>query len=167
MAQQRPIPLQWVTVGHGRLALWGRPSSKSLPFLKEQGCSRVVTLLSAFEGGEAVGKAVLMAQLAWTWIPLAGAKPPEGDAKTQLLEDIDILAARLDQGESLFIHCSAGIHRTGMVTYALLQRCGLTATDAVERLNHLRPFTAHGMHAEHFTWSDERDLDAVQAFKKN
>ena len=30
MAQQRPIPLQWVTVGHGRLAIWGRPSSVSV-----------------------------------------------------------------------------------------------------------------------------------------
>lgn len=150
----QPIPLSWERVGTGRLTLWGRPRITSLPFLKEEGCDRVVTLLSEKEGGEEVGREVLKAQLAWTWMPLAGATPPTGQAKEQLLERIDELSGYLEQGESLLIHCSAGIHRTGMIAYALLRRRGLPAAEARETLTRIRLHTAEGMHAEHYAWGD-------------
>ncbi|HEY7124290.1 MAG TPA: tyrosine-protein phosphatase [Ktedonobacterales bacterium] len=158
MPKPQPIPLNWEKVGTGRLALWGRPGVKSLPFLKEGGCDRVVTLLSEKEGGEEVGRAVLNAQLAWTWMPLAGATPPTDQAREQLLERIDELSGYLDQGESLLIHCSAGIHRTGMIAYALLRRRGLSASEARETLTRIRQHTAEGMHAAHYAWGDAAAL---------
>ncbi len=154
----QPIPLNWEKIGNGRLALWGRPRLKSLLFLKEEGCDRVVTLLSEKEGGEEVGRAARNVQLAWTWIPLAGATPPTGQAKEDLLERVDELSGYLDQGEALLIHCSAGIHRTGMITYALLRRRGLSASEARETLARLRLHTAEGMHSEHYAWGDAAAL---------
>jgi protein-tyrosine phosphatase len=153
-AKRPPIPLSWVQVGSGRLALWGRPGRKSFPFLREAGCTRVVTLLSEKEGAAAIGEQAIKAQLAWTWIPLPGATPPSGEACTQVLERLAHLSAYLDQGESLLIHCSAGIHRTGMLTYALLRRRGLSEAEAREVLTRLRQHTAEGMHPEHFAWGD-------------
>jgi protein-tyrosine phosphatase len=158
MPKPQPIPLRWESIGKGRLALWGRPRIKSLPFLKEEGCDRVVTLLSEKEGGEEIGREVLNAQLAWTWIPLASATPPTDQAKEQLLERIDELSSSLDQGESLLIHCSAGIHRTGMIAYALLRRRGLSASEAREMLTRLRVHTAEGMHTQHYAWGDAAAL---------
>lgn len=95
-AKRPPIPLSWVQVGNGRLALWGRPGSKSFPFLREAGCTRVVTLHSEKEGGAAIGEQATKAQLAWTWIPLSGATPPSGEARAQVLERLDQLSASLD-----------------------------------------------------------------------
>jgi protein-tyrosine phosphatase len=153
-AKRPPIPLSWVQVGSGRLSLWGRPGSKSFPFLREAGCTRVVTLLSEKEGAAAIGEQATKAQLAWTWIPLPGRTPPSGEARAQVLERLTQLSAYLDQGESLLIHCSAGIHRTGMVTYALLRRRGLSGAEAREVLTRLRQHTAEGMHPEHYAWGD-------------
>lgn len=153
-AKRPPIPLSWVQVGSGRLALWGRPGNKSFPFLREAGCTRVVTLLSEKEGGAAIGEQATRAQLAWTWIPLPGRTPPSGEARTQVLEHLTQLSAYLDQGESMLIHCSAGIHRTGMMTYALLRRRGLSEAEAREVLAQLRQHTAEGMHPEHYAWGD-------------
>ncbi len=148
------MPLNWVPVGQGRLALWGRPASKSFPFLKEEGCTRVITLLSQKEGGAAIGLLAASTQLAWTWIPLPGAKPPIGEARALLVERLAQLSDYLDQGESLLIHCSAGIHRTGMVTYALLRRRGLSPAEARETIARLRQHTADGMRPEHYAWGD-------------
>ena len=148
------IPLVWVPMGQGRLAVWGRPGSKSFPFLKETGCTRVVTLLSENEGGAAIGQQAMAARLAWTWIPLPGATPPSGEARAQVLEALAQLSTSLDHGEAVLIHCSAGIHRTGMLTYALLRLRGFSAADARETLTRLRPHTAAGMHPEHYAWGD-------------
>lgn len=154
MPKHQHTSLHWEDVGNGRLALWGRPSLKSLPALKSAGCDRVVTLLSEKEGASMIKQAVTQAHLAWTWFPLAGATPPAGEVREALLAQIDKLLAYLDQGESILIHCSAGIHRTGMVAYALLRQCGLSATAAKEVLAQLRLVTATGMHAEHYAWGD-------------
>jgi predicted protein tyrosine phosphatase len=144
-AKRPPLPLSWVQVVSGRLALWGCPGIKSFLFLREAGCTRVVTLLSEKEGGAAIGEQATKAQLAWTWIPLPGRTPPSGEARVQVLSCLAQFSTYLDQGESLLIHCSAGIHRTGMVTYALLRCRGVSGDEAREVLTRLRQHTAEGM----------------------
>jgi protein-tyrosine phosphatase len=151
----KSIALTWAQVGNGRLALWHRPGSKSFPLLKEAGCTRVVTLLSAKEGGASMGLLAANAQLAWTWIPLANATPPTGEAKAEVLASLAQLSTYLDEGESLLMHCAAGIHRTGMLAYALLRLRGMSADDARGIIARLRGHTAEGMHPRHYAWGDE------------
>ena len=116
------------------------------------GCNRVVTLLSAREGGDAIGPAVRQQGIAWTWLPLANASTPTGEAEAALIAALPVLSAALDRGEAILIHCSAGIHRTGMVAYALLRWRGLDDAAAHATLARLRPETSQGMHAHHFAW---------------
>lgn len=44
----------------------------------------------------------------------------------------------------VFVHCSAGIHRTGCFAYAVLRCLGLDPQEAVEVIRELRPVTATG-----------------------
>ena len=51
------------------------------------------------------------------------------------------LFTRMDQGQTILIHCSAGIHRTGMLAYSLLRWRGLDDTEAMQILMKARRFT--------------------------
>jgi len=108
------IDISWVQIGPGRLALTHRPRLRDIPNLVALGCQRVVTLLSDRERAPQIGKAVRCAGLAWTWLPVAHGKPPEGDEDLLLRRGLPELSGYLDAGAALLLHCSAGIHRTGM-----------------------------------------------------
>ena len=62
------------------------------------------------------------------------------------------LRAALASAGKVFIHCSAGIHRTGMVTYGLLCSMGLSAADAMAILNSLRAETGEGVGEHRLAW---------------
>ncbi len=143
----------WAPVGRGRLALWHRPGRRLIPHLPAQGCDRVITLLSEREGAPEIGALVEEAGMAWSWIPLAGARPPEEGASLRMWAGLDLVAPRLTAGESQFIHCSAGIHRTGMIALALLRLAGLSETEARERIARSRPESEAGLTAARIAWA--------------
>jgi protein tyrosine phosphatase (PTP) superfamily phosphohydrolase (DUF442 family) len=146
--------INWVEVSPGRIALSHRPKLRDMPGLIGLGCQRVVTLLSHREGAPQIGKAVQAAGLAWTWLPVAHGKPPEGDEDQLLRRGLPELSGYLDAGSSLLVHCSAGIHRTGMVAYALLRWRGLPGSEALELIERMRPVTRAGLRAQHLVWGD-------------
>lgn len=47
---------------------------------------------------------------------------------------IEQIASGLLAGDSVFLHCAAGIGRTGTVAACLLKRLGMSAPDAVQRV---------------------------------
>ncbi|MGI5206491.1 protein-tyrosine phosphatase family protein [Spirillospora sp. CA-108201] len=129
-----PRPLNSVIVGNGTLATSRRPRLNALPTFRELGGSHVVTLLSQKEGARQLGSAVRSAGLEWTWTPLPHAGPPPTTHDGRLGASLTQLAAVLRDGGHVLIHCSAGIHRTGMFAYALLRFAGMTADDATDSL---------------------------------
>ena len=52
------------------------------------------------------------------------------------------------------VHCSAGIHRTGMFGYALLRAVGLDREASNAKLRELRAVTAEGVGDERLAWGD-------------
>ncbi len=154
-----PVPgfgFRWVTVAPGRLALWHRLRLRTIPYLPKSGCDRVVTLLSGSEGAREIGQAVERAGLAWSWIPLPGGRPPEGRRDREARAGLAEIDLALDRGESALIHCSAGIHRTGMMSYALLRERGLNREDALQCIEQLRPHTRAGLSEAHLAWGDRK-----------
>lgn len=147
------FPFTWQRVGGGQLALWHRPRLRAIPYLPRSGCDRVVTLLSEREGAEEIGDAVREAGLAWTWIPLDSGRPPEGRVEREFVARLDSVAERLAQGESVLLHCSAGIHRTGMAALVLLFRSGVDEAEALRTLEALRSHTRRGLDARHVEWA--------------
>jgi len=147
-------PPSWVSVGQGRLAIGHRPKLKALPRLKEAGCTHLLTLLGEREGAMTIGLAAQSAHIEWLWLPLDNGDPPlevrEPEVRT-MLERLELL---LDCNSSIVVHCSAGIHRTGMITYALLRQLGLSREQAMQKLSELRPVTAEGVGEARLQWGD-------------
>ena len=144
----------WIPVAGGRLALTHRPKKTALAELRGQGCTAVLTLLSAREGAEAIGAAASLAGIAWLWLPLENGHPPADDRDAEIARVFDQVVAHLTAGGAVLIHCSAGIHRTGMVGYALLRHLGLDADAARAQLRSLRTVTADGVGEARLAWGE-------------
>jgi protein-tyrosine phosphatase len=154
-------PPNWVHVGKGRLAIGHRPKLKALPLLKAAGCTHLLTLLSEREGAMTIGQAAQSAHLEWLWLPLDNADPPpevrEPEVRT-LLERAKLL---LECNSSILVHCSAGIHRTGMISYALLRHVGQAEEQAKQTLLALRALTADGVGEARLRWGDRFALPGL------
>ncbi|OBK33597.1 hypothetical protein A5658_13245 [Mycobacterium sp. 1245111.1] len=136
------------------LALTHRPKKKALPVWAQSGVTHVVTLLGEKEGALSVGESVTDAGLDWIWITLAGAEPPEGDRMVEVRSGLEKVVGALAAGGRVVMHCSAGIHRTGMMGHAVLRLTGLDEVQAVATLRRLRQVTADGVGEHRLVWSD-------------
>lgn len=143
-----------VPVGGGTLALTHRPKLRSVAALPWLGVTHLVTLLSEREGAQQLGDAARAAGLAWVWAPLAGGDVPSPERTDELRAVLTELASIVGAGGVVVVHCSAGIHRTGMFGYALLRRLGLPADRARDVLARLRAVTAEGVGADRLAWGD-------------
>ncbi len=149
------VQLQWVAVGPGRVALSHRPRLKDIPPLVEQGCQRLVTILGRHEQVTPIDRAVRQAGLAWTWVPVGHGKVPEGEDDQRMRQGLQELVRAVEASESILIHCSAGMHRTGMMAFALLRWFGLPQAQALELITTMRPETREGMREEHLLWGNK------------
>jgi protein-tyrosine phosphatase len=141
-------------LGGGALALWRRPRVTHLPELREAGVTHLATLLAEREGAVDLGAAARAAGLTWLWIPMQGGAVPGRERTTELRPKLAELRAALAAGAKVVVHCSAGIHRTGMIGYALLRSLPLPATEARAKLAELRVVTAEGVGRDRMAWGD-------------
>jgi len=146
--------VQFVRVGRGRLALYHRPGRADFPALRRKGCTHVVTLLKDIENSELYGNLTREAGMEWFWLPVPNGKFPQEDLHQQLMQALPELSRLLDEGNSLLIHCSAGIHRTGMISYGLLRWRGVDRVQAMELIRNMRRETAEGMMEKRMVWGD-------------
>lgn len=152
---------RWIDEGAGRLALTHRPKRKGMPQLAEAGCHRIVSILSATEGAAELGEDIRAAGLAWTWLQVGSGRRPEGESDCIFRAALPELNACLDFGESILIHCSAGIHRTGTLAYALLRWRGYSQPDAIAIVMRLRSITGERLRPENIDWADSVALDRL------
>ncbi|KAH3732739.1 hypothetical protein Pelo_16434 [Pelomyxa schiedti] len=92
------------------------------------------------------------AQVEWLWHPLQNSMPPEPGSPLEAF--VVLLSEKIDAGNSVMIHCSAGIHRTGMCAYALLRLRGRSPDEALTSLADMRIQTKDGIQARHLEWGD-------------
>jgi len=145
-------PVAWFELSDGKIAVGHRPSKKKLDELKLQGVSHVLTLLTGGEGALAVKKSVKAAGLDWIWFAMEGGDPlgPERDSEAESL--FKTLEGLLKNQSQIYIHCSAGIHRTGMIANALLRYLALNQDAANEALLALRQETSEGVGDHRLAW---------------
>jgi len=130
-----------------KIVLGPRPKLKKINDLQtEQGINCVVTLLSEREEARKIGQATKKAGLEWLWFPMAGGNPDKLDP-SELREQTAAFAQRLaaDDGSKFYVHCSAGIHRTGMFCYGSLLQAGCTRDEAKAALQKLRDVTGENV----------------------
>jgi protein-tyrosine phosphatase len=100
--------------------------------------SAVVCLVEESELIEYPGYVAWMTQHApevVTWCPIPDTGAPNYAVALDL---IDSIIQKLQGGQSIVLHCSAGIGRSGMIAAALLTRLGVPVTDAVEAARRCR-----------------------------
>src|SRR5688572_30393719 len=114
----------WIAVGGGHLAIGHRPKVKALSALAADGCTHVLTLLGEREGALDIREAAEHAGLVSLWLPLASGDPAQASERL-VRETLKDVRQALMGGGRVFIHCSAGIHRTGMIAFALLRSLGI------------------------------------------
>lgn len=146
--------IQWVPVGGGHLSIGHRPKIKAIPTLGQHGATHLLTLLSEAEGAADIGAAVKKAGLNWLWFPMESADPPER-GRAEVLTLYENVRAVLAGGGRVFVHCSAGIHRTGMMTYGLLRSLNLSQAQAMETLRLLREMTAGSVGQDRLSWGEQ------------
>jgi protein-tyrosine phosphatase len=146
--------IEFVPIGTGALALSHRPKLKDFPALRAAGVTHLVTLLAENEGASQLGNAATRAGLAWIWVPFHGAAVPDAARTRELKQVLREIRELVMAGNKLVIHCSAGIHRTGMFGYALLRQLGLSAEAARAKLAELRQLTAESVGQDRLAWGD-------------
>ena len=101
--------------------------------------------------------------LEWFHLPLSGKKalstvPAERhDADKASLARISHVGEMLVRGESVIVHCAAGMHRTGVVCYLAQRHAGVDPATALAGLHMTRPVT----HEEVITFISSLNRDAL------
>jgi protein-tyrosine phosphatase len=144
----------WLPLSSGSIALAPRPKARALVARAAAAPTTLLTLLAEKEGARDLGAAAARAGLDWIWLPLENGRPPAQRRDEEIAAALAGARAALAAGRRLLVHCSAGIHRTGMIGYALLRLCGAGADEARAALERLRPVTAAGVGAERLAWGD-------------
>lgn len=145
--------LSFVRILSGAVAIGHRPPLRALPAMKRAGVTHVTTVLSRDEGAEAVGAAVQRAGLDWIWIDLGSTKSLPQRRRGDIAEALRQMTAALEGGAHIYLHCSAGIHRTGMIAAALLFQLGRDDEQTLATLTALRPLTATDVGEARLEWA--------------
>ena len=126
-----------------QLVIGPRPGKKSFERLSQLRLTHCCTLLGEKEQPETIEKISRKLGCEWVWLPVAGGGLETLQA-TPMADHIAKLNATLAQAKSplIYLHCSAGLHRTGYVAYIFLRLMGLGPDPALDALRTLRPITA-------------------------
>ena len=149
---RKPAPV-FTTVSAGSLALGHRPGRGAYARLQRAGATHIATVLSRAEGGEAIGAAARQAGFVWIWLDLGSTKNLPSLNNPAIRSTVEALADALAGGGRVYLHCSAGIHRTGMVAAALLYRLGCDEAEVAARLAAMRTITARDVGDARLAWA--------------
>lgn len=130
-------------LGPDSLILGPRPGKRSFDRLSKLELTHCCTLLSEREQASAIEKISQRLGCQWVWLPIDGGNLETLQA-TDLPARLNTLAAAIADTETprVYLHCSAGIHRTGFFAYLVLRMGGRSPADALTALNQLREVTA-------------------------
>ena len=86
----------------------------------------------------------------WLHLPIPNLAPPDERFETAWLDLWPKLDAELGQGARLFLHCYAGLGRTGTVASLILMHYGMSARDAIRTVRAARPGSIETLSQEHY-----------------
>ncbi|MEA2041981.1 MAG: tyrosine-protein phosphatase [Bacteroidota bacterium] len=150
--------INFIPISNGSLAIGPRPTFEKVEELSKLGVTTIVTLLKDSEKGvEDLGHKIEALKMYWIWFPLS-AKNFNFNRKYKIKSTNDIYANlidRLSKNEKIFIHCAAGVHRTGAFSNGLLRTTGVSVDKAKELIYEMRPVSAIEAVSKHWNWSEK------------
>jgi protein-tyrosine phosphatase len=123
----------WLSGMPGRYGTWREFEEKA----KASGLGVIVCLTPRDEIDELspdYGAAVRRGGASFDWVHLPVPNfgvPPNAQAFRDAIERI---ASRIEKGDSVLMHCAAGMGRTGSAAACVLKALGLSSQDALERV---------------------------------
>mmetsp|Transcript_5551 Transcript_5551/g.7500 ORF Transcript_5551/g.7500 Transcript_5551/m.7500 type:complete len:195 (-) Transcript_5551:170-754(-) len=124
----------------GTIALWHFPSTHQMKLAKGLGCTHVVTLQSESENIASVQTSCASLGIEWIHLDFWRVFMPV-DSNHIVLALADQLINLLKSSANIMIHCAAGVHRTGTLSYIIMRRLGMPMQEAYNFLHVLRPVT--------------------------
>ena len=117
------------------LTLGPRPKLKNIPKLTQR---VIFTLLNPEEGPEIIKHVALECGKAWVGCPLDARGHSTSDWP-KWLAAVEALELLLKKDITVYLHCAAGIHRTGSLAYLYFRRQGYSVGGAKKLVFELRP----------------------------
>lgn len=147
--------IQGYSLQKGKIYIGGRPSLNTLKLLKLSGFNMVVTLLKENENPQQIKDMAESLKMEWLWVPLSASALPEIKKGSELHKIMFLLRNKISEGQAIFIHCAAGIHRTGAFTNAFLRFSGYNREEAYQIIKKIREVTAKYAVDKHWRWGDK------------
>jgi protein tyrosine/serine phosphatase len=91
--------------------------------------------------------------MGWIWIELGSTKSLPRRRRPDILNALRTMVSALQEQGRIYLHCSAGIHRTGMIASALLFHLGCDEEQIRRTLAALRPLTAADVGEARLEWA--------------
>ncbi|KRX04066.1 hypothetical protein PPERSA_12513 [Pseudocohnilembus persalinus] len=137
------------------IGIWRRPSKGNIRYLKEDAkLTYLITCQSEKEDPKILQKSCSESQIKWMHICLNGANMALlSDKKTKQLITENLI--NLISIEKILIHCAAGIHRTGTITYSLLRFLGSSQEEALKQIQQLREVTSKQVGENRIEFAEE------------
>jgi len=147
---------QWVAIQNGFLKIGHKPGGKKRSFkqLLKEGTTTVFTILSEKEGALNIQRNCINLGINWIWLPLPNGDVPNETRIPEIMEKLEMVKIKLENQEKIYVHCSAGLHRTGMITNCLLRYLGFDETNSYKILQQLRPITANEVGKKRLEFGD-------------
>lgn len=143
-----------------KISCHGRPTAKEIKLMKETyGVNCVLTLQSEREKYAEIKKYCEDIHITWYLIELSGANinyMKEKKTFEKLVKNLTNLYYILKSSNiCLFVHCAAGLHRTGTIIYAILRIFGESPESALQAIEYIRHETRKEVGEERIRFSED------------
>ena len=86
----------------------------------------------------------------WLHLPISNLRPPDEKFEIAWVDLWPRLDKEFQKGGRVFIHCYAGLGRTGTVASLILMHYGMSARDAIQAVRAVRPGSIETVGQEHY-----------------
>ena len=120
--------------------------------------THIVSLLTSNESPGDIRLGCEQNEIKWKWVVMKGANEAFMHVKkfaTKVKRGVRWAKKELDRGAKMLIHCSVGIHRTGLFAYTLLRYCGFTLDQSYDLIKIMRLKTFTGCGFDRFNLGEE------------